>query len=158
MRNLNECKESDSNNNFRKSEENKSFVLRSDLNFYCEIVYIEKCVLKDEMIGGEMIKKCDWLFLVPKKENTHLKKAFAYYIELKGVNIKDACEQLYNSIDRTKHQISNFEIEARVISTVGKQPEILNNEYYRKVKRIIKKDIKFCKVHKGNKFTHVETI
>jgi len=155
MKNLNECKETGNNNRFSRTEKGKTFVLQSDRHFHCDVVDIDGCVLKDLSI-----KKCDWLFLVPKSVNLGLKskRSKAYYIELKGIDISDVCEQLYNAIDKTKRQIPDFEIEARVVGPKGIQPEIFNSRYYRKVKRIIKKDIQFCKVHKGNNFTHVEKI
>jgi len=152
MKNLNDCKETGTGESFSKTEKRKTFVLQSNKKFACEVVDIDDCVLKEEEI-----RKCDWLFLVPNKDGI-TNKPKAYYVELKGINIDEACEQLYNAIDRTKNQIPNFEIEARVISPKGPQPEITNSTYYRKVRRIIKKDIEFCKVHKGNNFTHVEKI
>ena len=155
MKKLNECKDKKSGTSFARTEKRATFVLQSEKNFYCEVVDIDHCVLE-----GVKIRRCDWLFLVPKKENPKLKtkKPKAYYIELKGDAINEACEQLYHAIDKTKSQIPDFEIETRVVGTKGIQPEILNSEYYRKVKRITKKDIEFCKVHKGNDFTHIENI
>ena len=158
MKHINECKITGDNKRFSKSEEGITFALQSEIEFHCEIVDIEKCVLKDEMIGNMMIKKCDWLFLVPKKENPHLLKPKAFYVELKGTNISEACEQLYHSIDKTKSQIANYDIEARVIGTKGAQPNIKNSTYYRKVKRLLKKEIEFCKVHIKNNYTHTEFI
>jgi hypothetical protein len=155
MKKLDECKETATGKRFSRKEEGKTFSLQSDLDFHCEIVDIDHCVLKHDSI-----RRCDWLFLVPKKENQHLKnqKSRAFFVELKGTEINGACEQLFNAIDRTKSQILNFEIEARVVGTRGFQPELKNTEYYRKVKRIIRKDIEFCKAHKGNNFTHIERI
>jgi hypothetical protein len=152
MKAFDECSVSNSGSIFSKSEKNKAFVLQSDVEFVCEIVDIDGCLLKKHEI-----RKCDWLFLVPNVDKV-IKRPKAYYVELKGINIDDACEQLFNAIDNTKKNIPNYDIEARVVSVKGAQPEILNSENYRKVKRLIKKNIEFCKVHKGNRFTHVETL
>jgi hypothetical protein len=150
MRKITDCidKKSGKDFSFSKSEEGITFTLKSITNqkFNCNIVSIDECVF-----GDEQIRRCDWLFLVADMRK-------AYYVELKGINIDEACEQLYNAIDRTKTQIPNFDIQAKVISTKGQQPEILNSKYYRKVKRLIKKDIEFKKVVKAKGFTHIETI
>jgi hypothetical protein len=158
MKNLNDCKEIKRGKTFSKSEQGKTFVLCSDNEFDCHIVDIDHCVFET----SDAIRRCDLLFLVPvnKKENLHMKNenSKAFYVELKGGDVKSGCEQLFKAIDRTKSQISNFDFNAMVVGTAGWQPEILNNEYYRKVKRLIKKDIQFRKVHKANKFTHTEII
>ena len=153
MRQLNECTISGNNTSFFRTEKKKTFVLSSEKDFYCEVVDVDKCVFKDVKI-----KRCDWLFLVPKKQNLHIQKEKAYFVELKGEDTSDACEQLFNAIDRLKNQIANFEIEASVISPKGRQPEITNSDYHKRTRKLIKKDIEFCKVHRGNRFTHVEII
>ena len=152
MKQLNDCIDKGSNTHFSRTEKGKTFSLQSDKQFECKIVDVDHCVFKNVDV-----RRCDWLFLVPKKD-TIIKQSKAYYIELKGINIDDACEQLYHAIDRTKSQIPNLEIEARVVSIKGMQPEIMNSGYYKKVRKIIRKDIGFCKVHRQNKFTHIETI
>lgn len=92
--------------------------------------------------------------MVNKKE-IHPK---AFYVELKGINIKHACEQLYNSIKMTRPEIIKYEIEAKVISVKDFHPNLLSNEYFRKVKKLINREINFSKVHKGNNYTHIEVI
>jgi hypothetical protein len=155
MKSLNSCIDIGSGVDvaFSKNEKGKTFTLKSKSNeaFGCKLIDIDGCVF-----GDDEIKRSDWLFLV--EDRKFVAKPRAYYVELKGINIDEASEQLYNAIDRTKSQIPNFDIEARVVSPKGSQPEIINSEYYRKVKRLIKKEIEFCKVHKKNRFTHVEKI
>lgn len=133
---------------FSKMEKGITFALSSKNNqkFKCNIIDVDKCVF-----GNEQIRRCDWLFLAPDQRK-------AFYVELKGINIDEASEQIFNAIDRTKVQIAGYEIEARVVSTKGQQPEIIDSGYYRKVKRLIRKEIEFCKVHKKNRFTHIEKI
>ena len=153
------CTEADTLPRFQKSESGKTFAieLNAKENFVCEIIDIEKCVLQN---AG--FPRCDWLFLVPKgrgvNEHVNIGKPKAYYVELKGIDIYHACEQLYNAIDRTKADILNFDIEAVIVSSIGRQPEIANNKYYKKVKKMILKDILIHKVHKGNSFKHLEKI
>ncbi|MCD6012586.1 MAG: hypothetical protein K0Q79_2448 [Flavipsychrobacter sp.] len=156
MKALNECVDNESGNKiiFSKKEKGKTFALKLNSNetFACEVIDVDKCVFKDVEI-----RRSDWLFLVPNKDKV-TNRAKAFFIELKGNNIDEASEQLYNAIDRMKGQIHNFDIEARVVSPRGPQPAIQNSGYYKKVRKIIKKDIEFCKVHKGNNFTHIENI
>ena len=154
MKRFNDCKQIGIP---KKSEQGKTFIIKSGQDFICEIVDVDNCLFKNEPF-----KKCDWLFLIAKNKHLNkdlkIEKSLAYYVELKGIALDDACEQLFNSIDKTKSEIPNFNIEARVISTKGFQPEIINLSFYKKVKKMIRKDIMICKVHKGNNYTHIETI
>lgn len=140
---------------FRVQEKGKSYILSSTNKIHCTIVDIDNCVFENEEI-----RRCDYLFLIDKKENKNLniQKSKAIYVELKGIDIKDACQQLYNAIDKTKQEILNYELNAKVVGTKGFQPNIANNKYYLNVKRLIKNDIQFYKVHKGNNFTYTEII
>ena len=67
----------------------------------------------------------------------------AYYVELKGIDLASACEQLLNSIEKTKEEITGFDINALVVSTRKFIPQYDNNEFYRGVKRLIRKNIEF---------------
>lgn len=155
MKQLSNCIDIESGNkvSFSKTEKKKTFVLKLlvESEFECRIIDIDKCVF-----NTEEIKRSDWLFLVSDRQVVIEPKA--YYVELKGTNIDEAAEQLFNAIDRTKGQIHNYDIEARVVSVRGAQPEIHNSGYCRRVRKLIKKDVGFCKVHKGNNFTHIEKI
>ncbi|HEV2483162.1 MAG TPA: hypothetical protein VGS79_26030 [Puia sp.] len=159
MKSLSSCKIGQTANRFKKTEQGKTFSLElsNNGNFYCEIVDIDKCVFEKVKL-----KRCDWLFLVPKSSSVNtslnLPGSKAYYIELKGLALYDAYEQLFNAIENTKHEIPNFDIVAMVISIKGRQPEIENCTAYKRVKQMIRKEIIVCKVHKGNHFTHTEKI
>ncbi|MEO8416201.1 MAG: hypothetical protein ABI472_21245 [Ginsengibacter sp.] len=156
MKSINECIEEEGINViFFRKEMGKTFSLTSDTRFSCKIISIDNCVFQNSVL-----RRCDFLFLVSKThENVILQSSLqAFYVELKGVNIQYACEQLYNAIRDTKREIVNYSIEARVISIKGFQPNIANNEYFRKVKKLIKKEIVFHKVHKGNNFTYTHII
>ena len=153
MKRINDCSENGYDFTFKRQEEGKRFVLKSDKKFNCQVVDIDKCVFE-----GVDIRRCDFLFLVSKNENQQLgfSSSKAYYIELKGISIKDACKQLYHSIDRTKAEILNHEIVAKVIATKGFQPDMENNKYFLKVRRLINRKIEFHKVHARNNYTHTE--
>ena len=155
MKKISECTEIEVNSSFSREEEGITFILHSSEKVNCEIINIDKCVLL-----GDGIKSCDWLFAIIKNdENTEKKKYITgHYVELKGNDMRRACEQLFNGIDRTKSNFANCDFEAHVISTKGYQPEIKNREHYKKVKRLIRKEIHFHKVHKGNNYTHIEKL
>lgn len=157
MKRVNECVTlaSGIKSEFSVNEMSKTFTLRSQNVFFCDVIAIDKCVFT-----GSSLRRCDYLFLAYSKLNKvdRFEESKAYFIELKGDNVRSACEQLYNAIDKTKNEIFNFQIEAKVIGTKGFQPDIRNNDYYRKVRKLIRKEIGFHKVHKGNSFNHVELI
>lgn len=127
----------------REEEGKEVFFQHSEYEIVCEIVLIEKCVFK-QVVGG---KRCDYLFLFDKKKQNYNflqnRLSPAYYVELKGIGLVDACEQLLNSIEKTKAQIADFEINALVVSSREFIPKYDNNEYYRVIKRIIRKDVQF---------------
>lgn len=154
---LEKCRESANDSSFKKKEEGKTFELKSEIPISCDIFGVETCLFKNASF-----KRCDWLFVVPKNNdrNSKLKieKQRAYYVELKGENLRDVCEQLYNAIDKTKTSFPNFEFHARIVSSKGIQPEIRTSEFYKKVKRLIHGEVIVGKAHRGNQNTYTEII
>lgn len=157
MKSISDCKivESGFKSKFTVSEKGKTFCITSNKDFFCDVVSIDNCVFKTSDL-----RRCDYLFLIPAKheDKKQFKTSKAIYVELKGDDVKSACEQLYNAIDKTKLQILNVDIEAKVIGTKNFHPNLQSNAYLRKVKTLIRKEIVFHKVHIGNKFTFIETI
>ena len=157
MKRIIDCTEKYVGQKVAKTEKGKTIVLQSPDSFSCDIVKIDGCVFEER--DG---KKCDWLFLFPKmkeiNEKLGIEKPTAFFVELKGTELSQACKQLYYAIDRTKSQIHNYDIKAKVISIKGQQPEIVSSEFYRKTQRLIGRNIEIDKVHKGNSFTHIERI
>ena len=157
MKSLESCLSVENGIRFSRSEKGKTFELHSAQTVQCDIYNVDKCLFQDEHM-----RRCDWLFVIPKNRdrNQHLDipKQLAYYIELKGEDHKNVCEQLYNAIDKTKAAFPNFEFHARIVSTKGLQPELRTNGYYKKIKRLIRREIIVVKVHKGNQYKHTETI
>lgn len=157
MKSISDCKikESGFKSKFILREQGKTFCLISNKDFYCDIVSIDNCVFEKSDL-----RRCDYLLLIPAKHENgeQFKTSKAIYVELKGDDIKSACEQLYNAIDKTKTQILNFDIEAKVIGTKNSHPNLQSNSYFRKIKTLIRKEILFHKVHRANRFTHTETI
>jgi len=142
MKTLIECIIQESGNTICKEEEGKKICFVYDeYEMVCDAVPIDKCVFNK--VKG--VRKCDFLFLFDKNKQkyTILDKSIAYYVELKGVDLIYACEQIWNSIDKTKDQIEEFDINAIVVSSRAFIPKYDNNEFYRSVKRLIKKNIQF---------------
>lgn len=144
MKSIIDCITTETKYKVCREEEGKIICFQhSEYEIVCDVVPIENCVF-NKVVGG---KRCDFLFLIDKqKQNYNFFKernSIAYYVELKGVDLVSACEQLFNSIEETSEQLSNFEINALVVSSRKFIPRYDNNEYYRSVKRIIKKDIQF---------------
>jgi hydroxymethylpyrimidine pyrophosphatase-like HAD family hydrolase len=144
MKQLNECIITEQGHLIYREEEGKeiSFV-NIDYELVCDIVPIEKCVLTKAEDG----RRCDFLFLFNKEKQEYqiLKNIgnLAYYVELKGIDLEDACEQLHNSIDKTRSQIDGFEIFPLVVSSREYVPKYDNNEWNRNLKRLLRKEIQF---------------
>ena len=157
MQSLESCLTTENGTTFKRTEKKKTFELSCSTDIECQIYGIDDCVF-----AGEQIRRCDWLFVVPKnrEKNSHLEiQSRAYYVELKGeADHSGACEQLYNAICHTRGSFPNFELHARIVSPKGVQPELYNNEYYKKVKKLIKRDILVGKAHKGNYNKYTESI
>jgi hypothetical protein len=157
IKSINSCvKNEEINSEFPEQENGKKFILKSASNFYCKVIDIDKCCF-----AKSGLRRCDFLFIVPKniQPNDQLfTTSKAYYVELKGENIRSACEQLYNAIDRTKADLPNFSLKAKIISTQGFQPSIKTNDYFRRVRKLINNPIDIHKVGKFNANTHTELI
>lgn len=125
-----------------EEEGKKIFFSHAEYEFVCGVVEIEKCIFKKEQ-GG---KRCDYLFLFDRSVQPYsfLKSSLAYYVELKGIELVEACKQILNSIEVTKSQLSDeFEVNALVVSSRPFIPRYDNNESYRAVRRLIRKNIQF---------------
>lgn len=144
MRPIVDCKILEKGFKVYREEENKSISFENEnYELVCEVVPIEKCVLTKADDG----KRCDFLFLFDKTKQEYqilnIKGSLAFYVELKGIELEAACEQLLNSINKTMEQLNGFELNAMVVSSREFNPKYDNNEFYRNVKRLIKKDIQF---------------
>jgi hypothetical protein len=144
MKSIAECITTETKHKIFREEEGKEICFHNaQYEIVCDVVAVEKCVF-NKVVGG---KRCDFLFLIDKqKQNYNFlknKSSIAFYVELKGIELVAACEQLLNSIKETSNQIENFDINALVVSSRKFIPKYDNNEYYRDVKRIIRKDIQF---------------
>ncbi len=157
MKSISDCKiaESGFKSKFTVREKGKTFCITSNKDFYCDVISIDNCVFEKSDL-----RRCDYLLLIPTKHDNveQFKISKAIYVELKGEDVKSACEQLYNAIDKTKAQLLSFDIEAKVIGTKNFHPNLQSNAYFRKVKKLIKNEIVFHKVHKANRFTYTEII
>ncbi len=144
MRSISECSNIETNTRIHREEQRKEIIFEhNEFNVVCNVVGVDSCIFKKTT--GE--RSCDFLFLFDKNKQEYNflknKSSLAYYVELKVIDLAGACEQLFNSIDKTQSQIDGFEIYAVVVSTRKFIPQYDNNEFYRLVKRLIRKDIQF---------------
>lgn len=144
MKALNECFQTETKHKIYREEEGKAISFVNDeYEIVCDVVSIEKCVFTGKLDG----RRCDFLFLFDKAKQVYTilknKSSLAYYVELKGILLEDACEQLYNSIEKTKGQIQGFEINALVVSSREYVPKYDNNDWNRNLIRLIRKQIQF---------------
>jgi hypothetical protein len=128
---------------YREEEGKEISFTNEEFELVCDVVPIEKCVLNKAEDG----RRCDFLFLFDRDKQEYRvlknKNSLAYYVELKGIGLEDACEQLYNSIEKTREQISRFEIIPLVVSSREYVPKYDNNEWNRNLKRLLRKEIQF---------------
>jgi len=144
MRPISDCSNIETSSQIYREEQGKQIFFRhAEFDVVCNVVGVDSCIFKNTV--GE--RSCDYLFLFDRTKQEYIflnnKISLAYYVELKGIDLVGACEQLFNSIDKTKEQIDSFDINALVVSTRQFSPKYDNNEFYRAVKRLIRKDIQF---------------
>ena len=144
MRTISECSRIEVNRKIFREEEAKEICFQNtEYEIVCDVIEIEKCVFK-KVAGG---KRCDYLFLFDKKKQQYdflgSKRSPAFYVELKGIGLAEACEQLFNSIEKTKDQLDDFDFNALVVSSRKFVPKYDNTDFYRELKRVIRKDVRF---------------
>ena len=144
MRLISDCSNIETSSQIYREEEGKKiFLEHHEFEMVCNVVGVDSCIFRN--ITGE--RSCDYLFIFDKDKQQYNflnnRGSVAYYVELKGIDLVGACEQLHNSIDKTMTQIDSFDIYALVVSTRKFIPKYDNNEFYRAVKRLIRKNIQF---------------
>src|SRR6266542_7007174 len=76
-------------------------------------------------------KRCDYLMAVNDKETKR-----AILIELKGGNLKEALNQIYDTVIWLKNEFYQYRFDARIIGTRD-VPGFLNSADYLKLSRLI---------------------
>lgn len=109
------------------AEENgKEFRLTNNSGFKIQKVKCDGCLAQKT---GE--KRCDYLMIV---DGEKLKCIF--FIELKGGALKDALDQLNNTIDYLKHEFKSFSMQARIVGSKDIPNFIGLPEYKSLVKKV----------------------
>lgn len=144
MKKISDCIKIESGNVICREEEGKKICFQSEeYILVADVISMDNCVFRNEI--GQ--KACDFLFLFDRNKQEYQvlksKESKAFYVELKGIDLAGACEQLLNSIEKTTNEIKGFDINAIVVSSRKFVPRYDNNEYYREVKRLIRKNIQF---------------
>lgn len=130
MKSLVECSKIEKGSLIRKEEQNKEISFKhEEYDLVCDVVKMDDCVFNK--VEGE--RSCDYLFLFDKNKQDYSflknKPSIAYYVELKGVDLEGACEQLLNSIDKTMNEINGFDINAVVVSSRKFLPKFDTNDF-----------------------------
>jgi hypothetical protein len=89
----------------RVSEKGKAFRLKNDTQYKITVFKVDACLIKE---NNE--KKCDFLFVIDKKQERH-----AYFVELKGTDLAGAIHQVLNSINILYKSLHEHKIYARII-------------------------------------------
>ncbi len=105
-------------------EKRSSFELINTSRISVEKIKVDGCLISDNS------ERCDWLFVIKSCEE------FAYFIELKGCDLKKAISQLESTIISTKDRFKDTSKKCYVVtSRVPKQgPSVQRfvREFYRK--------------------------
>ncbi len=130
MKSLAQCSNIETSYLITRDEQNKQIFFRhAEYDVVCDVIKIDDCVFNK--VEGE--RSCDYLFLFDKNKQEYNflknKPSLAYYVELKGVDLISACEQLLNSIDKTMNEINGFDINAVVVSSRKFLPKFDTNDF-----------------------------
>lgn len=139
MKKLAQCSHTKKGFSLSEKEENSEIIFANEnYEVTASVIPIEKCVFTSKDKG----KRCDFLFLFDAKKQAYsfLRKSKAYYVELKGIDLTEAYEQLLNSITITRNEIPLFDLNAVIVSTRAFVPKYDNTENYRNLKRLINKN------------------
>jgi len=89
----------------RVSEKGKIFRLKNDSQYKYTVFKVDACLIK-----ASNEKKCDFLFVVDKKQECQ-----AYFVELKGTDLAGAIYQISNSINILYKSLLEHKIYARIV-------------------------------------------
>lgn len=84
------CREMTSNTTIKVSENKSSFTIENKSELTIEKIKVDGGLIKKD----ETKRRCDYLFVIHPAEADKKKKQRAWYVELKGTDIKGATEQL----------------------------------------------------------------
>jgi hypothetical protein len=87
------------------SEKGKTFRLISKKDCNLWVYKVDACLIKD---GGQ--KKCDYLILLEGDSIRH-----AYFVELKGTGLRDAINQIDNSVKILIGLVNKYKIFGRIV-------------------------------------------
>jgi hypothetical protein len=126
---LQDIKNPDTLDHFTKSFVERINLLKTyftdDLNTLICKVRVDACLIKE----GE---RCDYLILILSCEDKS-----AFFVELKGHDLKKAIAQIDSSLTKVIHQIQDFKIYARIVLNRNPTPDI-NSSIEIKLKKRLK--------------------
>ncbi len=119
------CAECDERKTVVAEEHKKKYILQNPEEQRVCKIKVDGCFNNDETA-----KKCDFLVL-------DCKGSQAFFVELKGAKLMRAIEQIDESISRKLHLLPGFKINARIVLSKDKTPNLKNNpKYIRFAKRL----------------------
>jgi len=132
-----DCAECNKNKKYSvKENKNEYRLINNNRKLVCKI-RIDSCYINSG-------KRCDYLFL-------DCDSKIAFFIELKGIHIVIAFEQLIESINKIINKIHGFNINGRIAVSRVAVPNLLNNPKKLKLDKILKR-------YKGNLIIKVRII
>lgn len=107
-------------------EKKKKYTLNNNGGFTIEKYRVDGCVAQS---AGE--RRCDYLLLTSQQPPT------AYFVELKGGDLRSAVEQIRDTIKFLQPNLPNHVYKARIVGQ-GNVPGLENTPIYRDLLRLLK--------------------
>lgn len=117
--------------------QSKMYLLNADEK---EVIKVQIDGCYDDFEG----ERCDWLAIVKDKDEKNNAVGIGHFVELKGSNVKKACEQLENSIEKVvKSEMTKVKFAFAITSKVAPATNtIIQNHKERFAKKGIKLEVK----------------
>ena len=122
------------------SENGKKFIINNASRFVIDKYKIDGCL---PLPAGK--RRCDFLFLTNGQPPT------AYFVELKGGDIKSALNQLCDTIEYLKSDLADYQYKARIVSS-GNVPKLEVSRSHEKLYKLIKGSHNYTHAHQQKLF------
>jgi len=131
MDRIRECIQySDNRSILECNEKGKSYKILNSNGKRISKVKVDGCVSQDE---GE--KRCDYLFL---SEGEEVKQVI--FVELKGGRLKDALQQIIDTVEYLREVFKDFKKKGRIIGSRD-IPRFENNPEFKKLHKLLQGDV-----------------
>lgn len=103
---------------FKASKNSKTYEMENSFGKTISKVSFDLCKGANESC-------CDYLFIVEDTIDNYI------FVELKGAEVPDALEQLYASVNKYKHCLTNKKLNGRIITSKTYRPDLQRTDYLR---------------------------